>query len=87
MAMRDFNDAEGTHWIVWSTKPWTGGVLESLRGGWLTFVSPTSRRRLIGIPANWEDLSDDDLERLCRTAQDVKQTPRHGTDAVDADAH
>ena len=72
--MRDFTDSRGVHWIVWSTKPWTGGVLESLRGGWLTFVSTDSRRRLIGIPEEFEKMSADELEALCRKAEAVKGT-------------
>jgi len=82
--MRDFSDSRGTHWIVWSTKPWTGGVLESLRGGWLTFVSPHARKRLIGIPDNWEALSEEQLEALCNKADAVKgsQTPPGGESRV-----
>jgi hypothetical protein len=75
MPMRDFTDSKGVHWIVWSTKPWTGGVLAALRGGWLTFVSPQSRRRLIGIPDDWESLNDKELEGLCRKAEPVKSSP------------
>ena len=84
MPMRDFTDSQGVHWIVWSTKPWTGGVLASLRGGWLTFVSPESRRRFIGIPDDFEKMSDDDLEALCRKADEVKPTttPPAGEDRI-----
>ena len=85
MAMREFNDSDGVHWIVWATRPWTGGVLESLRGGWLTFVSPRSRKRLIGIPEDWEALSNERLELLCRAAEDVKRTPEAGIDSVNSD--
>lgn len=85
MPMRDFTDSHGVHWIVWSTKPFSGGVLESLRAGWLTFVSPRARKRLIGIPEGWEDFTPERLETLCRKAEEVRQTPRGGTDTVDAD--
>jgi hypothetical protein len=86
MAMREFNDSDGVHWIVWSTKPWTGGVLESLRGGWLTFVSPTTRKRLIGIPDDWEAMPLDRLELLCKVADEVRRTPARGIDVTDLDA-
>lgn len=84
MPMRDFTDSQGTHWIVWSTKPWTGGVLEALRGGWLTFVSPDSRKRLIGIPNDWESMGTEQLEALCRKAEPVRpgRTPPTGEDTL-----
>lgn len=86
MAMRDFRDTDGVHWVVWGTKPWAAGVLDAFRGGWLTFVSPKSRRRLMPIPEGWEEASPARLEALCAAATEVRSTPRDGVERIDADA-
>jgi hypothetical protein len=49
--------------------------------GWLTFESPTEKRRLAPIPQHWEQLPDADLERLCEAARPVPVPPFiHDTD-------
>ena len=42
-----------------------------LAAGWLTFESPTEKRRLAPIPQHWEQLSEADLQRLCDAARPV----------------
>jgi hypothetical protein len=39
--------------------------------GWLTFESPTEKRRLAPIPQQWEHLPDSELARLCGEARPV----------------
>src|SRR4051794_13945821 len=36
-----------------------------LRQGWLAFRNDNERRRLAPIPANWEEATNDQLERWC----------------------
>jgi hypothetical protein len=83
MAMRDFRDSGGVHWVVWSTVPWSASVLDDTRGGWLTFVSPSSRRRVMPIPADWEHASAERLEMICRSGVEVV-TPVASAPAIDS---
>lgn len=77
--IRDFTDASGVRWRVWSTVPHTSGVFTSMQGGWLTFESTNLRRRLVPIPAGWEDASPARLRQYCLQAQPLRQTPVTGT--------
>ena len=74
MPSRDFVDSKGVAWRVWSTVP-TGGSVRVTKyvTGWLTFESGDSLRRLIPLPANWEDASIERLELMCRAAQEVER--------------
>jgi hypothetical protein len=81
MAMRDFRDSAGVHWVVWSTIPWAASLLADATGGWLTFVSPTSRRRVMPIPEGWEDASPERLEMMCRGGVEIV-TPVAGAPAI-----
>ena len=75
MPMREFRDAAGTLWRVWSTVPARGMLLSpELEHGWLTFESSEERRRLAPVPADWDRASPKELERLCRRAHQVKRT-------------
>ncbi|HMG12346.1 MAG TPA: hypothetical protein VK571_04150 [Gemmatimonadaceae bacterium] len=42
--------------------------------GWLTFESLTEKRRLIPIPAHWEDVSQAELRALCERAKRVAKS-------------
>jgi hypothetical protein len=44
---------------------------EGYGSGWLTFESLSEKRRLIPIPARWEDLSQGELRVLCEKAKRV----------------
>jgi hypothetical protein len=84
MPIREFTDSTGTRWVVWSTLPALGGLPGAMRDGWLTFDSPTSRRRLMPIPPGWEEAPPARLELLCRSSLEVRRTPPHGLDAIDS---
>ncbi len=79
MPIRDFVDADGVRWNVWSTVPEMRGVVGSMQGGWLTFESGEVRRRLVPIPANWHGASLGELRELCRKAEPVRASTRTGS--------
>jgi hypothetical protein len=86
MPIRDFVDKDGALWVVWATTPSVSsrhGVDTAYREGWLTFTSGSARRRLSPIPADWRDASPQRLETYLRLAVNVRQTPAHGTDALE----
>lgn len=75
MALREFTDGEGVEWRVWLVTPTSSGsqaLAESYRAGWLCFerADGSGRRRLslADVPAAWDALADDHLERLRQTA-------------------
>ncbi|HKO15877.1 MAG TPA: hypothetical protein VJU87_06540 [Gemmatimonadaceae bacterium] len=80
MAYREFVDSSGASWRVWSTEPLLSGHLDGgFANGWLTFErlvagadSPSpSVRRMAPIPRDWESVSDERLELMCRAAEEV----------------
>jgi hypothetical protein len=77
MPSREFEDAGGVIWRVWSTVPVSGAVINNpgFEKGWLTFESESGAlRRLAPVPPAWETLPAERLELLLRTAAAV---PRH----------
>jgi hypothetical protein len=44
---------------------------EGYGGGWLTFESPSEKRRLIPIPSRWDELSQGELRALCEKAKRI----------------
>ena len=42
-----------------------------LRHGWLAFRGGEERRRLAPIPPDWEQATEEELERYCRSADPV----------------
>ena len=75
MPVREFVDADGTPWRVWSTKPLAEMLLtRGFEQGWLTFESPSTIRRLAPIEPSWEDASSTELERLCRLAEPCRRS-------------
>jgi hypothetical protein len=67
--VRSFVDRNGTQWQVWMTTPGSPTlVAPELARGWLTFASDTGRRRLYPVPSNWEQVSEERLELMCRAA-------------------
>ena len=76
MALREFRDARGVEWRVWATTPESAAPLRfgeralgELEGGWLTFECADCRRRLAPFPADWDTLTDAELERWCSEAK------------------
>jgi hypothetical protein len=81
MGYREFIDSLGVMWKVWNTVPLAGAVLHGeMKDGWLTFESMAScLRRLAPVPSDWEQLSSEQLERLCAAASEVRRaTPGRG---------
>jgi len=75
MASRNFMDSNGVGWRVWNTIPEGANLLgEDYARGWLTFESEDALRRLVPIPADWEQVAQQRLELYCRLANEV---PRH----------
>jgi hypothetical protein len=83
MPMREFTDSDGVHWKVWSTVPYTTGVMRGMQSGWLTFEAAGNRRRLAPIPVSWERATLAELCAYCGQAQPVRGTPGSGTSRVD----
>lgn len=84
MALRDFTDAAGRTWTVWSVHPSSDIRLRStpssagepdqhdlLRDGWLVFETRGERRRLVPIPSDWEVADEVSLAELCGRAMPV----------------
>jgi hypothetical protein len=69
---RFFTDARSIRWNVWAVYPEARPTQLSLPGsfqtGWLVFESTGEKRRLSPIPAAWQSLPADELERLCEQA-------------------
>lgn len=72
MSVRRFTDSEGIVWDVWETTPSKPTfVSPAFSRGWLTFSSPTMRRRLVPVPQRWETDPEERLELYCRSAEAV----------------
>lgn len=86
--IREFRDADGEEWRVWSVTPGMASPtsqrhLGELRDGWLAFeaLSGAARRRLASYPPNWMDLSDRELEGLLHEAAVAPVRKRPEADA------
>jgi hypothetical protein len=85
MPIRDFVDANGALWVVWSTTPSSRSrhAVDTLyREGWLTFTSGAARRRLSPIPGDWQKANAERLELYLRAATEVRR-PSTTSDAID----
>jgi hypothetical protein len=78
MAMRTLV-VEGVTWRVWDTYPSSAGQSRmantGMAGGWLTFESPTEKRRIVPAPDGWDEWPDERLSMLLRAADGVRQRP------------
>jgi hypothetical protein len=78
---RVFDDEHDTRWHVFAVRRASDSVdraqlPEAYRTGWLVFESSTELRRMAPIPENWENLSVDELRRLCHDAASApRRTP------------
>ena len=76
---RKFTDPEGRRWTVTEEQipraDWTSADLDHHRAGygvgWLQFACAARRKRLRLFPADWQGLSDAELDRLCRRALEM----------------
>ena len=50
-------------------------ISPGLELGWLAFASPNERRRIAPAPDGWEDMPDEGLVRLCRSAAPCPRRP------------
>ena len=77
--MREIRDAAGVEWMVYEVlrpegAPSKGPELpEPLRKGWLCFESASEKRRLTPWPADWRNLSANELGQLLDGAALVKR--------------
>jgi hypothetical protein len=74
MAIRTFAAPDGSTWLVWRVERTSGDVVPGAPREWLVFQSEdgTERRRLLEMPPNWEDVSDERLDLLRRIATPAK---------------
>jgi len=76
---RAFTDVEGVRWDVFAVYP-EARLSPRLRGafqqGWLCFDSGPEKRRLSPIPDNWQELADEELERLAGRAERARPRRR-----------
>ena len=75
MSHRTIRDEQGVEWQVWDTTP-AKQVSQTLEGGWLTFESPTEKRRLAPVPLYWISAGESELLELLRSAKPVEQARR-----------
>lgn len=73
MALRELRDESGVLWTVYDVHPSSvrhGSlqIREELASGWLCFQSDAAKRRLVGIPEQWEQLEDGALMSLMTAA-------------------
>ena len=73
MALRELRDESGVIWTIYDVHPSTArhGTLqirEELASGWLCFQSDAAKRRLVGIPDQWEQMDDSALMSLMTAA-------------------
>ena len=77
--MRQIRDAAGTEWVVYEVNPvvseWraAGSLPEGYKNGWLCFESHTEKRRLLPLPAGWQELPSEQLSALLVTAVQVRR--------------
>ncbi len=72
---------------MWDTTPQPRAVYdERLKGGWLTFESAVTRKRLAPIPRGWEEAPLDRLELMCRAAEVVRRSSGTSPLTPDPDA-
>lgn len=95
MPLRTFLTRDGSTWWVWHVESTTVSTIPGAPREWLAFqdAEGVERRRLLEIPPNWEDLSDERLDLLRLNASPAKTwerlpTPPHAEryGAPDADA-
>lgn len=93
--LREFKDANGTHWRVWDVYPYSGSSSRSstdpagtfsafpsreLSEGWLVFECEKEKRRLAPIPPEWETCETCTLEEFCgRAGYITRPTPPMGS--------
>ena len=95
MASREFKDTAGTAWMVWDVTPQEmssalrklTGSGEERRAPWLAFQSETGdKRRLVPVPQNWLECTDEELLQWWSRAARVPPAPaRRSNDQAKGD--
>ena len=74
--MKTFRDSAGIEWTVveieasaLSSLPRSSLRHPEFKDGWLLFQSEGCRKRLAPYPRSWREMSDEELEELCRQAR------------------
>jgi hypothetical protein len=81
MALREVLDDSGVLWMIYDIHPTAkrGGVPQvqpDFAEGWLCFHSPDAKRRIAGIPVDWDQLQTPALLALMATAVLVAARPK-----------
>lgn len=78
MPLKTFTDDNGTSWSAWRIDATVGRDVRGMPRSWLVFQdeSGTERRRLVHFPDDWESLSNERLEMLCRVATPSREWGR-----------
>jgi hypothetical protein len=82
--MRQIRDAAGVEWMVYEVNPvlseWRAAdsLPDGYRNGWLCFESPTEKRRLLPLPAGWQELPPEQLSALLVNAVQVRRAVQYG---------
>lgn len=83
MPSRSFTGPDGVAWQAWDVIPGEHysdnarrHLPEDMADGWLCFESESEKRRLREIPENWAESTEDDLRRLCNSAEPVQRRVR-----------
>lgn len=72
---------------MWAVTPMNPtSVTAELRDGWLSFDSETERRRVGPIPKDWEKMTAERLELLCRVAMPGRRSDPTGFSKVSEEA-
>jgi hypothetical protein len=83
MALRTFTCRDGVTWNVWNVVPTLSHNTRKLNlgtgmsDGWLCFEGEGHKRRIIPIPIDWEEWSQDQLQAALDGADAVHS--RHNT--------
>lgn len=86
MSLKTFRATDGTTWTVWRVETGAVPVVPGTPSVWLAFQNEdgTERRRLLEVPGDWEQLSDQLLDLLRRMAEPVvswrRPSPPGGVD-------
>ena len=90
--VRELRDAHGVEWRIWAVTAEQmhasrsgGDHLGEYKDGWLAFeaVSGDERRRLPHYPSDWNEITDEMLERLLDRAERVRRPKRAPSASAD----
>lgn len=87
MAYRVFKSPDGRVWSAWDVPAASASESsarfskdERLVHGWLCFECGAEKRRLVPVPARWEERSEEQLWLYCRVAEPAGHAPTPASD-------